>query len=606
MSVFKPAAGSLALYKIRPARVTGVGEKIEIDLGAGKGKRVRSKDIVILHPGPLNHLDDLGPMEGDLNEAWQLLIGETTHLEELASLIYGEFTPSTAWAAWEWVAEGLYFEGSPQHITVRSAEQVADDIREREQKAAAEREWEAFMVRLRQGRIEPQDRQRLQEVEQLALEHSESSRILQQLGHKETPVNAHRMLVQVGYWSEQHNPYPERLALNSQDPELSLPALAEEERVDLTHLSAYAIDDEGSDDPDDALSLDGDRLWVHVADVAAVVTADSALDQEARSRAANLYLPERVVHMLPPELTHRLALGRQPVSPALSIGFRVDEAGNVQDLSLCRSQVRVSRHSYSEIDQRMNETPFAVIKTMTDRFRERRFAAGASRIDLPEVSVRVNDGEIFIRPLHRLGSREMVSEAMVMAGEVIARFSRQQNLPVPYATQAAPDSPGEPRGMAAMYAYRRKMKPACSTVEEGPHAGLGLACYSRTTSPLRRYLDLVTHQQLRATLAGHQPLSEAQVAERIAAVEAASRTVRRSERLSNLHWKLLYLKQRPEWQGDAVVVEMKENRVTLLIPELAMETRLRVRSDYPLDSRLRIAVREVDVADQVAWFRLLE
>lgn len=606
MSVFKPAAGSLALYKIRPARVTGVGEKIEIDLGAGKGKRVRPKDIVILHPGPLSHLDDLKTPEGDLTEAWQLLIGETTHLEELASLIYGEFTPAAAWAAWERVAEGLYFEGSPQHITVRCAEQVADDIREREQKADAEREWEAFMVRLRQGHIQPQDRQQLQEVEQLALERSESSRILQQLGHKETPVNAHRMLVQVGYWGEQHNPYPERLALNSQDPALSLPALEEEERVDLTHLSAYAIDDEGSDDPDDALSLDGDRLWVHVADVAAVVTVDSALDQEARSRAANLYLPERVVHMLPPELTHRLALGRQPVSPALSIGFRVDEAGNVQDLSLCRSQVRVSRHSYSEIDQRMNEAPFAVIKAITDRFRERRLAAGASRIDLPEVSVRVNDGEVFICPLHRLDSREMVSEAMVMAGEAIAQFARQQNLSVPYATQAAPDSPEEPRGMAAMYAYRRKMKPASSTVEEGPHAGLGLACYSRTTSPLRRYLDLVTHQQLRASLAGHQPLSREQVAERIAAVEATSRTVRRSERLSNLHWKLIYLKQRPDWQGDAVVVEMRENRVTLLIPELAMETRLRVRSDYPLDSRLRIAVREVDVADQVAWFRLLE
>ncbi|MCW8906474.1 MAG: RNB domain-containing ribonuclease [Sedimenticola sp.] len=606
MSLYKPATGSLALYKIRPARVTGVGEKIEIDLGAGKVKRVRPKDIAILHPGPLERLDELEPVQGDLDEAWELLAGETTHLEELASLIYGDFTPATAWAAWERVAEGLYFEGSPQQITVRSAQQVAADLRERERKAVEEQVWEAFIQRLRQGRIEAEDRQRLQEVEQLALERSESSRILQQLGHKETPVNAHRMLVRVGYWSDRHNPYPTRQAVSCEDPELILPELEAEERVDLTHLPAYAIDDEGSDDPDDALSLDGERLWVHVADVAAVVAPDSELDLEARARAANLYLPEGVVHMLPPRLTGQLALGRQPVSPALSIGFRVDAAGELDDLKLCRSLVRVSRHAYDTIDRQMGEAPFDRIKAITDRFRSRRLAAGASQIDLPEVGVKVINGEIVIRPLRRLDSRQMVTEAMLMAGEAIARYAGEQGLPVPYATQPGPDNPAKPAGPAAMYAYRRQMKPSRSTVDADVHAGLGLGCYSRTTSPLRRYLDLVTHQQLRALLAGREPLGSEQVSERIAAVEAGTRSIRRTERLSNLHWKLLYLKERPQWQGEGVVVEMKENRATLLVPELAMETRLRVRSDYPLDSRLRIALREVDVEDQAVWFRLLE
>lgn len=605
MSVFRAAAGSLALYKIRPARVVQVSDKIDIDLGGGKSKRVRPKDIVILHPGPLERLDDLVEPAGELTEAWELLNGEETNLEELASLIFGEFTPASAWATWTRVAEGLYFEGSPEQIRARSPEQVAADQQEREAKAAAEQAWNQFIARLERGAIESEDRERLVEVEKLALGLSENSRILQLLGHQETPVNAHRMLVGVGYWPEEHNPYPHRQQVTCEDPRLGLPPLPEESREDLTGLPAFAIDDEGSEDPDDAISLEGDRLWVHVADVAALIPPDSDIDQEARSRGANLYLPERIVHMLPPQATQVLALGLQPVSPALSIGMRLDEAARISDVKVCKSLVRVTRHSYGEINQRMDSAPFAAIKALTDRFRARRLADGATSIDLPEASVRVRDGQVCIRPLARMASRDMVTEAMVMAGEAIANYALSQNIPVPFATQPAPDKVETPEGLAAMYAYRRKMKPSRSSTQEGVHAGLGLTCYTRTTSPLRRYLDLVVHQQLRAHLDGRELLSFKQVGERIAAVEPLNGAIRRAERLSNTHWKLIHLKRNPTWQGEAVVVEMENNRATLLIPELAMETKLRVRQDLKLDSRLSVALREVDVEDQVVWFRPL-
>ncbi|MES9846026.1 MAG: RNB domain-containing ribonuclease, partial [Candidatus Sedimenticola sp. 6PFRAG5] len=76
----RPAAGSLALYKIRPALVTAVSDKIDITLEGGKSKRVRPKDISILHPGPLKSLGDLGEPDGDVDEAWALLEGAETHL----------------------------------------------------------------------------------------------------------------------------------------------------------------------------------------------------------------------------------------------------------------------------------------------------------------------------------------------------------------------------------------------------------------------------------------------------------------------------------------------------------------------------------------------
>ena len=108
---------SLVLYKVRPARVLSVSNKIEIELDGGKTKRVRDKDVVLLHPGPVGRLADLAASSGDVDEAWSLLEGAQTNLRELAELAFGDYTPASAWAAWELVADGLYFEGT--HASAR-------------------------------------------------------------------------------------------------------------------------------------------------------------------------------------------------------------------------------------------------------------------------------------------------------------------------------------------------------------------------------------------------------------------------------------------------------------------------------------------------------
>ena len=92
----------------------------------------------------------------------------------------------------------------------------------------------------------------------------------------------------------------------------------------VNHLAAYAIDDLGNQDPDDALSLEGDRLWVHIADPAALVPPDSEADLEGRARGANIYLPEQTIPMLPPQVTQILGMGLKEVSPALSFGIDFD------------------------------------------------------------------------------------------------------------------------------------------------------------------------------------------------------------------------------------------------------------------------------------------
>ncbi len=596
--------GSLVRYKIHPARVLSVTDKIEIELEGGKSKRVRPKDILLLHPGPMGMLSDLKPCEGEVTGAWELLEEGETDLPELAELIFDEFTPATAWATWQLLSDSLYFEGEPNSIRARSAGQVESDQKERRERAAAQQEWSEFLVRLKAARIIPQDHRHLHDVERLALKQSKSSRILQLLERQQTPENAHRLLVSLGYWEATFNPHPQRLNQPLSSPEIAVPALPDEERVDMTHLPAFAIDDEGNQDPDDAISLEGDRIWVHVADVAALVAPDAPLDLEARARSANLYLPETTVQMLPWAVTEQLGLGLTETSPALSFGFRLTDDAELADIKVVRSRVQVKRLSYAQADEQLQSAPFDQLQLLTQRYRARRHAAGALQLDLPEVRVQVVNGEVVIEPLARVDSRDMVTDAMLMAGEAAARFAKEHGIPIPFATQAASEITAPPDGLAAMHACRRSLRPSQTVCRPDAHAGLGLEVYCRATSPLRRYADLVVHQQLTAHLSGRAPLPLKMVTERIGAASAVSGSVRKAERFSNLHWKLIHLQRSCKWRGEGVVVEMQDRRATIIIPALAMETKLRLPEPVALDSALTLELSEVDLPDLTARFRV--
>ncbi len=596
--------GCLVLYKARPAIVSQVGDKIEIALEGGKSKRVRDKDVTLLHPGPVPGLTQLATPRPDIAETWELLGGEAIALPDLAELLFGEFTPASAWGTWELVADGLYFEGAPERIVGRSAGQVETLLAERAAKENAARDWERFLVHVAAGELEDDDRKRLAEVERVALGQAAASRILTHFGVQEQPVHAHRFLVKCGYWPAEHNPHPRRVGVILDTPDLPVPALPAEPRRDLTHLAAYAIDDVGNQDPDDAISIEGDRLWVHVADVAALVAPDSDLDLAARARAANLYLPEGIVGMLPAAVTTALGLGLAAESPALSFGFRLGAAG-VTDIEIVPSRVRVTRISYDAVDRQLDAAPFAAMRELTQAFRAQRLARGAAELELPEVSIRISDGDILIRPLARLASRQMVTDAMLMAGEAAARFAQAAGLAIPHAVQAPPEALRQPQRLSEMFAYRRLFKPSQASSFPGSHFGLGLELYSRATSPLRRYLDLVTHQQLRAAIAGGAPLAADAVGERIGASEAVSGLVRKAERLSNQHWKLAWLARHPQWRGEALVAALEERKAVLMVPELALEARVRLQDGMELDQSLRVAARTVDLPDQVALLRVL-
>lgn len=600
-----PPSNSLVLYKNSPAYVRHVGDKVEIELVGGKTMQVRPKDVQLLHPGPIRSLEDLAlPEEGEVEVAWELLAGETTNLAELAELIYGDYTPATVWATWQEVTDGLYFKGTVEEVVVSTEAEVAQERARREAKIAEEAAWTAFLERVQANQIAPEDSRYLEEVAQLALNQQSKSRVLHALGQTETPENAHALLLKLGYWDHTRNPYPERLGLPTSAPTSALPQLPQEERVDLTHLPTFAIDDVDTQDPDDALSLEGNRLWVHVADVAVLVPPGTPADQEASARGANLYLPEGTVPMLPSAATQILGLGLAEISPALSFGLDLNTAGEVVGVEIVPSWIRVRRLTYEEVETRLTEAPFQGLYQLAQTSLARRQANGAIAIDLPEVSVRVKEGQVYVRPLLPLKSRDLVREAMLMCGEALAHFAQQAGIPFAFTTQAPPEAYETLPGLAGMFALRRAMKPSQRQSEPDSHAGLGLLLYTQATSPLRRYADLVVHQQLRAHLNGETLLNVQEVLAQIGAAEAVSSSVRQVERLSRQHWTLVYLQAHPDWQGDGVLVERRGRRGLLLIPELDLEVWLHVPNNLALNSTVALTLRDVNLPMLEAYFQI--
>jgi len=608
--------GSLVLYKGHPALVkTEEKDRLSIEISGTETKRVRPKDIQLLHPGPMRDLKviEQAPEATEMETVAELLRGNPCSLRELAELMFESFSPTTAWAAWQLVADGLYFAGSPAEIHALSAEAVDAERSKRQAAADARRELSDLVDLIRGGKQVAGGEPLIGEVEDLACGRRPNSRLLMALGRSETDVNAHALLLEIGRWTNARVPILDRARLQldpPQDADLDLPS---EERLDLTSLESYAIDDEGNTDPDDAISLEDGRLWVHVADVAAAVPPGSPTDLQARARGTTLYMPDRRVPMLSEAYTSALALGMADVSPALSFGLELNVEGEIEDLQIVPSFVRVQRITYNEVENRLEEAPFRELlhMAMVRQARRRRF--GAAFIELPEVQLVVEDDanlasgcRVRVHPLPPLQSRDLVAEAMIAAGEAIGEYASEQAIPFPFSTQsaAAPDD-DLPDGLAGMYGLRRQQAPSRFSVSPGPHVGLGLAAYARVTSPLRRYPDLLAHQQLRAHQGSGDLLSETEIVERCGAADAVSADVRRAEREVRRHWMLTFLDQQNGWRGEAVLVRRRGNRGTILIPELAFESDIQMKDSYaPLNETLKIKLMGIDLPRLEAHFTI--
>jgi exoribonuclease II len=596
---------SLVAYKNRPALIAENSPDLQIELEDGRTQKVRSKDIILVHPGPVLKIAHLEAPPGDAETAWEVLSQDSVTLRELAELAFGKFTPSTGWGAWQLLCDGLYFQGTPDCITACSRQEVLRKQETRRLKSSQKIAWKEFMARAANRQVTPEDDRFLADVEALALGQASESRVLSELGRSQNPQNAHSFLLELGRWNNRFNPYPQRFGVPLTAPVIKLPELPAEERVDLTRLPAFAIDNAWTTDPDDALSLEGpDRLWVHVADIAALVLPDSPADLEARNRGASLYLPEMTVPMLPAEASERSALGLHDVSPALSFGLNLDPEGGIVGMEIVPSWVRVSRLSYDQVEDRLHDGPFEGLLRLAQNNEARRKRNDAVNIELPEVDIRLEDGKIVFHPVRSLKSQMIVREAMLMAGEAVAGYALREGIPFAFSTQEASQIPALPEGLAGMYALRRFMKRGQLKNSPARHAGLGLDMYTQVTSPIRRYQDLIVHQQLRAHIRGKDLLTSQEMLQRLGAAEEVTNNIRKVERFSNQHWTIVYLSETPRWRGEGVIMETDGPNSTVLIPDIGLETHLHCQPGLLLNTRLPVVLGELNIPELRAFFRI--
>ena len=529
--------GALVAYKGKPAKiVASTTHKYEVSFSDGSSQKVREKDFRYIHPEFSNVSDQCSKADisilNDLQE-------ESLSLQEITEWIFDDFTSQNAWCVYLMSEDGLYFYWAKDALMLRPIEQVKIIQTQRNEKALAAESLERCIVNLNNNIFDNDDIVWINEIEQVALNQSKHSKAMSALSIENTPENAHELLVKLKYWSEFTNPYPQRHKIYS-DEEIKVES-KELSRKDLTHLTCLAIDNSDSSDADDAISIDGDKLWIHIADVASYVEIDSELDIFAQKRASNLYLPDQILHMLPPELSSVCSLGGSEISHAISIGLRLDSS-EISDIEIHLSEIKVTNMSYEYADKVINENEIlSKLNNIAISHKAFRNDNGAIKLNLPNVDVKVKDEKVFIRPQEDSNSRDLVAEMMVIAGRTIAQFAIENNISMPYLTQEAGNFSKEvieniqKLTIAKAFEASRGFKRSKITVKPSMHSGLGLSAYTRATSPMRRYLDLLVQQQLVRFLSKQPTLDDNAVKDRIKVINSSMPKVNKAIRQSIEH-----------------------------------------------------------------------
>ena len=600
-------------------------------------QNVRTKDIILLHEGPVTSLekalefsekecpkeDDMYKLDQNnqiflkLAECYELLDSDDESrsaeygFEELTSLFYGTPKADETWGLYCSIKNTLFFmqnlkaqmEGKIL-FTLRTKEEMDTMVKKANEKGIEAQIRAEFIERLKKRKLLPEDSIFMGDVEALAQGKTDKSRTMHDANLKESPEKAHKLLLETGLWDITRNPYPLRWGLSTKSATEGLSSPPEEDRTEIPGFS-YAIDNEGSTDPDDAVAYDGKYLWVHIADPASTVMPDSSIDKAACQRGATLYIPEGAARMLCEDCLEDYALGLKEKSRALSFRILLNSEGGIEECQVMKTIVNVKRLTYQEADKIKDSDELKPLFDIARKNIERRNKSGAVQITMPEIQIRLEGEEkkVVITNHPHTESSEMIREMMLLAGEGAAKFAFRNNIPFPFVSQEAPTIPEDiPEGLAGQFKLRRCMRKRNVGVTPGMHSGLGLALYSQVTSPLRRYSDLIAHQQLRAFIDGKKLMDKDTMLMKISEGDAGAMAAKKAERNTNMHWTLVYLLQNPDWTGEAICVDNTQKLPLFSIPSLALETYIGI-TGISLNEKICVKVLKIDLSELSVEFQ---
>ncbi len=404
-------------------------------------------------------------------------------------------------------------------------------------------------------------------------------------------------------------------------------------REDLRDRFVITIDPDDARDFDDAIEVQrtnsGWDVSIHIADVSHYVKPRSALDREAYHRGNSVYLVDRVIPMLPENLSNGLcSLRPHEDRLAFSVFASINHRGVIKNVRFARSVIRSkARLTYQEALKILEQPPqdqlgeqVHIAWECSSLLRRLRFQQGSLELDMPEVKVRL-DREGKVQRLELIEndiSHQLIEELMLLTNELVARHLKLANQPLLYRVHEKPDAEklnefrelvrthqvsvgdltsrrelqkflhhlqGKPFEHALKIGLLKSLKRARYSPDPLGHYGLQKKDYAHFTSPIRRYADLVVHRalarQLKSTSRGPSSRDLLAVGNHISTTErTASDAEKESVRLKKLDYfeAEQHARKKHTWKANIIearnfglLVELPEVLVSGLVPVSNME-----------------------------------
>ena len=282
---------------------------------------------------------------------------------------------------------------------------------------------------------------------------------------------------------------------------------------DLTHLKTYTIDDSKTVEIDDAISLEQvsgqNKLWIHIASPASYIEYQSGIDEKARKLVSTVYLSTNTYYMLPKALINNVfSLSDKEKRESLSLGVILNDDGSISSTEIVQSLIQVDyRLDFTEADELIDYAPkeeidLSLISTILESRKSWRKNLGSIEILESYGKIVVEDKIPNIKIIDPTLSRQLISEAMILYGDIISNFTKLNKIPVPYRVQERSDKVSKDNIQLSdnkiLYNFllKKTMGKTYYSINPMQHDSLALTSYLHATSPIRRYADLLVHYQL--------------------------------------------------------------------------------------------------------------
>ena len=282
---------------------------------------------------------------------------------------------------------------------------------------------------------------------------------------------------------------------------------------DLTHLKTYTIDDSKTVEIDDAISLEKvsgqEKLWIHIASPASYIEYQSGIDEKARKLVSTVYLSTNTYYMLPKALINNVfSLSDNEKRESLSLGVILNDDGSISSTEIVQSLIQVDYHlDFTEADELIDYAPkeeidLSLISTILKSRKSWRKNLGSIEILESYGKIVVEDKIPNIKIIDPTLSRQLISEAMILYGDIISNFTKLNKIPVPYRVQERSDKVSKDNIQLSdnkiLYNFllKKTMGKTYYSINPMQHDSLALTSYLHATSPIRRYADLLVHYQL--------------------------------------------------------------------------------------------------------------